>query len=1010
MTSAGSTGAVLVLGGGVGGIQAALDLAGSGFRVYLVERQGAIGGMMAGLDKTFPTNDCSMCILSPKLVECGRNLDIEVITNAGLLSLSGSPGAFTAVLEQAPRFVSVEKCTGCGDCAEVCPVKVPDAFERGLRERRAIYRLYEQAYPAAYQIDAAVCRRCGLCVRNCRAGAVDLDDLPRTLELRVGAVIACPGFEPFDAGLIANFGYGTFRNVITSIDFERILSASGPFRGRLVRPSDGREPRSIAWIQCVGSRDIHRVDNSYCSSVCCTYAIKEAVVAREHACGDLATTIFHIDVRTHGKGFERYFDRARSEHGVRFVRSEIHRILQRPDGSLILRYPEGGGIREEVFDLVVLSVGMVQGPANRAIAERLGLRLDPHGFCDTDPFSPVDTSVPGVFSAGAFSGPRDIPETVMGASAAAARAAAMLSGARHSLTVSRTYPEERPLRGERPRIGVFVCHCGINISSTVDVEAVREYAGGLPNVVHVEDALFTCSQDSQRRMRESIAEHRLNRVVVAACTPRTHEPLFQETLREAGLNRHLFEMANIRDQCAWVHQGEPEKATRKAMDLVRMSVARARLLEPLEHRSIEVDRTALVVGGGLAGMVCARSLADQGFGVHLVESTEELGGNARRIHRTLDGADVQSFLGRLTAGVCTSPLITVHTGARITGVSGFVGNFRTSLEKGGETVEIVHGAAVIASGGEAYGPSDYLYGTDPRVLSLLELDELIAAGDPRVQGARNVVLVQCVGSRDGERPWCSRTCCGKSIRLALSLVEANPSVNVFILYRDIRTYGTLERFYLEARERGVRFLQYDPEKPPSVEHVERDGRGFLKVVTTDLALGVDLSIDADLVGLAAAIVPSPDAGRLAGLFKVPLDQDGFFMEAHAKLRPVDFSTDGVFVCGLAHGPKTIGESIVQACAAASRAALVLCRESIEAGGAVSVIDSSKCSGCGVCATLCPFGAIELDERERRAVVNEALCKGCGLCASSCRCGAADVRGFTDREIHAMIGSSVLRGR
>ncbi len=1010
MTSAETTGAVLVLGGGVGGIQAALDLAGSGFRVYLVEKQGAIGGVMAGLDKTFPTNDCSMCILSPKLVECGRNLDVEILTNAELLSLSGTPGAFTAIVAQQPRYVSVEKCTGCGDCAKVCPVKVPDAFNRGMSERKAIYRLYEQAYPPAYQIDAAVCKRCGLCARKCKAGAIDLDEKPRTLELAVGAVIACPGFEPFDARRIANYGYGTFPNVITSIEFERILSASGPFRGKLVRPSDGSEPRRIAWIQCVGSRDTHRVDNNYCSSVCCTYAIKEAVVAREHACGDLDTTIFHIDVRTHGKGFERYYERAKAEHGVRFVRSEIHRIYQQADGSLILRFPEGGRIREEVFDLVVLSVGMVQSEATRELAGRLGLRLDACGFCDTEPFSPVRTSVPGVFAAGAFSGPRDIPETVMGASAAASEASALLACARHTLTTKKTYPEEKKLRGERPRIGVFVCHCGINISSTVDVAAVKEYAKGLPNVVLAEDALFTCSQDSQRRMRDIIVENRLNRVVVAACTPRTHEPLFQETLREAGLNRHLFEMANIRDQCAWVHQGEPEEATRKAKDLVRMSVAKARLLEPLPQKNLDVNRTALVVGGGVAGMVCASSLADQGFGVHLVESGTELGGNASRIRSTLDGADVQAFLARLIAGVSGNPLITVHTGARITDVSGFVGNFTTTVEEAGGTVEIAHGAAVIASGGEAYEPSGYLYGSHPAVFSLLDLEGEVASGSPLVRGARNVVLIQCVGSRDEERPWCSRTCCSKSVKLALSLVEANPAVNVYILYRDIRTYGTRERYYTEARERGVRFLQYDPENPPAVEAVEVDGANRLRVVTTDLILGEEFSIDADVLGLATAIVPSPDTKRLAGLFKVPLNEDGFFMEAHIKLRPVDFPTDGVFVCGLAHSPKTIGESIVQAKAAASRAALVLCRDSIEAGGAVSVIDDSRCSGCGTCAALCPFKAIEIDEKERKAVVNEALCKGCGLCASSCRCGAADVKGFTDREIHAMIGSSLLRGQ
>ncbi len=962
------------------------------------------------MDKTFPPNDCSMCILSPKLVECGRHLNIEVLTNSELTALEGVPGAFTATIEQQPRFVSTEKCTGCGECAKVCPVKLPDSFNMGLSDRKAIYRLYEQAYPHSYMIDSAVCRRCGLCARKCSAGAIDLDMQPRTLSIPVGAVIACPGFEPFDASLIANYGYGTFPNVITSIEFERILSASGPSRGRLLRPSDGKEPHRIAWIQCVGSRDIHRVDNNYCSSVCCTYAIKEAVVAREHSGGNLETTIFHIDIRTHGKGFERYYERAKNEQGVRFVRSEISRIYQDGSGSLILRFPENGRISEEVYDLVVLSVGMVQDRANREMAERLGLHLDSHGFCETRTLSPVETSVPGIFAAGAFSGPKDIPEAVMGASAAAAEASAMLSHSRHTLTQRKSYPPEKPLLGGRPRIGVFICHCGINIASVVDIASVRDYAAGLPNVVLSEEALFTCSQDSQRMIRERVAEHRLNRVVVAACTPRTHEPLFQETLREAGLNKHLFEMANIRDQCAWVHQGEPEKATQKAKDLIRMSVARAKLIEPLPQAFLDVNRTALVIGGGVAGMVCASSLADQGFGVHLVESAAELGGNARRIHSTNDGADVDAFVSRLVESVSGNPSITIHTGTHISDVSGFVGNFRTMVENAeGIVEEISHGVAIIASGGEASKPDGYLYGVDPRVLTLQELEDEIARGNPDVTSSRNAVLVQCVGSRDEDRPYCSRTCCSKAMKLALALIEANPLVNVYVLYRDIRTYGFDEQFYLEARERGVRFLQYDPGNRPTVEIVEQDGRKRLRVVTTDLVLGREFSIDADLLGLATATVPSAGAAELAGLFKVPLNEDGFFMEAHIKLRPVDFPTEGVFVCGLAHSPKTIGESIVQAKAAASRAALVLCRDSIEAGGTVSVIDGPKCSGCGVCAALCPFKAIEMDESERKAVVNEALCKGCGLCASSCRCGAADVKGFTDGEICAMICSSVARG-
>ena len=1004
------TGAVLVLGGGIGGIQASLDLADSGFKVYLVEKQGAIGGTMAALDKTFPTNDCSMCILSPKLVECGRHLNIEILTNSELLGIEGSPGSFTATVRREPRYVDPLACTGCGECAKKCPVVLPDMFNRGLNGRKAVFRLYEQAYPPSFEIDMTSCRKCRICEKTCSAGAIDFQMQPETLNLAVGAVIACPGFEAFDAGLLANYGYGVFPNVITGMEFERILSASGPYQGKLLRPSDGREPRSIAWIQCVGSRDTHRVNNNYCSSVCCTYAVKEAVVAKEHSGAELGTTIFYIDIRTHGKGFERYYERARSCHGVRFVKSEIHRIYRDRDENLTLRYSENGSIREEVFDLVVLSVGMVQGSTNREMARRLGIELNDHGFCATEVFSPVSTSSPGIFAAGAFTGPKDIPETVMGASAAAAEASALLAPSRHTLARTKSYPEESGSAPGRPRIGVFICHCGINISSVVDIARVRDYARTLPNVVHADDALFSCSQDNQHHIRDCIAAHRLNRIVVAACTPRTHEPLFMETMREAGLNRYLFEMANIRDQCSWVHQNQPELATRKAMDLVRMSVAKARLIEPLSQTRLDVNRSALVVGGGIAGMINALTLASLGFGVHLVEMSPVLGGNALKLHSTIEGMDVPRFVRELSERVSGEPLITLHTGSRIRDVRGFVGNFTTTLENtgGGGEREVRHGVAVIASGGEPFRTGEYLYGKSPRVFSLLELEDGVARKDPLILGARNIVLMQCVGSRDSERPYCSRTCCSKSVKIALELRKASPEANIFILYRDIRTYGFLEQYYLEAREKGVHFLQYDPERKPSVEPVTRDGEERVRVSVTDLILNEELSVDADVLGLATAIVPSPGAAELAGLFKVPLNEDGFFMESHIKLRPVDFPSEGVFVCGLAHSPKLIGESIIQAKAAASRAAVILSRESIEAGGTVSSIERSRCRGCGLCVELCPYGAIDLVEDGSIAAVNEALCKGCGVCASSCRSGAAGIRGFTDNEIFSMIRAGAQR--
>lgn len=1004
------TGSVLVIGGGIGGIQAALDLADSGFRVYLIEKDGAVGGAMAGLDKTFPTNDCSMCILSPKLVECGRHMNIEVIVNAELKALEGEPGAFTAVIGQEPRFISMEKCTGCGECAAKCPVQLPDPFNSGFSGKKAVSRLYEQAYPPSYAIDGSVCRKCGLCVRVCAARAIDFDQKPRTLRIPVGAVIASPGYQVFDPTPMANFGYGRFPNVLTGRDFERILSASGPYRGRMLRPSDGRAPERIAWIQCVGSRDTHRVNHGYCSSVCCTYAVKQAVVAREHGGPGFEAAVFCIDVRTHGKDFERFYLQAESRYGVEFVKSEIHRVWGCDSGNLLLRYPEDGRIREREFDLVVLSTGMVQDTGTRELASRLGVSLNSHGFCQTESLSPVCTSVPGVLAAGAFSGPKDIPETVMGASAAAAKASSLLAPARHTLAGRKTPPTERDVKGETPRIGVFVCHCGENIGSTVDVGKVSEYARTLPHVAFAEDLLFACSQDSQRKLRDRITRHRLNRVVVAACTPRTHEDLFAETLGESGLNPHLFEMANIRDQCSWVHRDQPEKATGKAKDLVRMSVAKAKLLEPLLHRGHDVNGTALVLGGGVAGMVCALSIAAQGYPVHLVEKGSTLGGNAVNLRTTIEGDSVPEFIGKLSDQISENPLVTLHTDARVLGVTGYVGNFTTLIGKASADpgTRIDHGVAVIATGAREHEPDQYLYRTHPGVFSFMELEKGIDGGNPRISSARNVVFIQCVGSRNDQRPYCSRTCCGKALKLSLNLAEKCPEARVYVLYRDMRAYGFLEEFYLEARKKGVQFLRYHRDMPPRVEPSGNPGGALLRVEVTDQVLNREFCIEADIIGLATAMVPSPDNGETSGFFKVPLNRDGFFMEAHAKLRPVDFPAEGVFVCGLAHSPKTISETIVQAGAAASRASVVLSRERIEAGGPVCVVDQDRCRGCGLCVDLCPSGAVVYDEDRRVAEINEALCKGCGVCASSCRCGAVSALGYTDNEVHAMIHGGVFR--
>lgn len=993
----GVVGAAMIVGAGVSGVQAALDLGDAGLKVYLVERQPAIGGHMAQLDKTFPTNDCSMCTLAPRLVDCDRHPNIVMLTGAEVRSVRGRAGAFRIRVRRRARYVDLARCTGCGDCEAVCPIEVDDEFNEGLNRRKVIFRPYPQAVPSAFTIDMAHCPECMECIDACLSKAIDPFMCDTEVDLDVGALIITPGYDLFDPARRSEFGYGVLPNVVTALQFERMLSASGPTEGHPARPSDGRAPMRIAFIQCVGSRDIAG-GQEYCSSVCCMYTAKQAAVAAENLPG-VESTVFYNDIRAHGKGFEEYHRRALAL-GVRYVRSLISTVKEIPGShNLVLRYHTKDGYRDEEFDLVVLAVGMRPPGGLQDLARVTGFALDRYGFIQTRELYPGLTSRSGVFAGGAACGPKDIPETVIEASAAAANVSRLLSPARGSLIAEKTYPPERDVHAEEPRVGVFVCHCGLNIAGVLDVPSLVRRTRTLPGVVWAEELLFACSQDGIGHIIAGLEEQRLNRVVVASCTPRTHAPLFQNALREAGLNPSLYEHVNLREQVAWVHQAEPARATEKGWDLIRMAVAKVQLLKAVTTQHTAVEPRALVVGGGAAGMAAALSLVEQGFPVTLVEREQLLGGNLRRLHRTLQGSDPQAFLCEMTAQVEEHPLIEVLTGSTVDAVNGYTGQYRTLVRQGDFTREIAHGVVILATGAVEYQPhGEYLYGSHPGVVTQSELEARLAVG--RIRGVRRVVMIQCVGSRDEERPYCSRVCCGHAVKNALHLKEIYPRMEVVILYRDMRTYGLQERYYRQAREKGVIFIRYEPSRRPVV--TQGGGAGSLAVRVYDEVLDAELDLDADLVVLSTGIVPRPDAQRLAQLFRVPLGADGFFAEAHAKLRPVDFPTAGMYLCGLAHAPKTLSESISQAQAAAMRAVTLLARGELESERNIVTVDPERCSGCGLCVDVCPYGARELDAVRKIAVVHEALCRGCGTCVAACPNGACQQYNFEDGQVLAMI--------
>lgn len=1010
----GKVGAVMVVGGGISGIQAAMELADAGFFVYLIEKSAGIGGTMAQLDKTFPTNDCSSCIILPKLVECGRHRNVKLMTLSQIDQVSGSAGHFKIRVITNPRFVDEGKCIACGICAQRCPINVADDFNFNTAKKKAVYIKYDQSVPNKYAIEPTACiyfthGKCRACEKFCPTAAIDFSQKKQKTVIDVGAVILATGFKPFDPGSHDHLGYRTIPDVVTSLEFERLLSVSGPNKGTLVRPSDHTQPEKIAWILCVGSRNLNNCGNSYCSNICCMAAVKQSRIAIEHINGRVMDrSVFFMDLRSHGKESERYFEAAKKE-GIRFVRALPHTVDPGRDGTgLRMRYvDEKGGVKIESFDMAVLSIGLEAPEDAVDLAQKFEISLDQHQFASTLCFTPVESSRKGVFAIGAFQTPKAIPRSVAQASAAAAEASKLLIKKRGTKVRKKGFPKERSINGKQPAVGVFVCSCGVNIAGTVDVDKVVEYAALLPHVAYAENNLFSCSVDAQESIIQKIHEFKLNRVVIAACTPRTHEHMFQETLRKARLNGFMAEMANIRNQNSWVHQQDSESATRKAKDQVRMAVAKVAHNYPLLQDRIHVVKKALIVGGGVVGMISALTLSQMGLETILIEKSDILGGNALKLDSSFKGSKVAPMLEILVAKVNKAKRIRVFKQTTLLSVKGSVGNFKGELLSKNRQIPVEFGAAIMASGAREAVPTEYLYGEDERVMTQTAFDENILYRADQLDEANAVVFIQCVGSRQPDRPYCSRICCVHSVNAAIKIKQKKPAAKVYILYRDMRTYGEWESLYKTARDMGVIFIRYSVRQKPDV----RIEKGDLHIETRDPIIDMPVVIAPDYLVLSSGVVANENK-HLADLFKFSMNEDGFFSGAHPKLKPVDLSVAGLFLAGICNYPKPLDESIEQAKAAAHRVFVLLSQNEIKSE-AIKSFMTDACDGCAMCVDVCPFNALSVkmpDENKShsriRIITDPALCQGCGLCAATCHKDGIMVHGFTKQQLMAQVKAAM----
>jgi len=985
----------LVVGGGVAGARAALDLAALGHRVYLLEKSPRLGGLTSRLHRMYPT--CFCCKVHPLLAEVERHPGVEVVCGATLSALEGEPGRFRAQVESAPAFVDAERCTACGQCAAACP-------------HGAIFRGDPRSVPAAFRLDEARCVRsngedCALCAAACPEQAIDLAAKATTRSLKVGAVVLATGFEQADPRVYDTFGYGDIPGVVTSLEFEQLLSPFGPTAGRLLRP-DGAPARKIAWLQCVGSREQRRECRPYCSAVCCMYALKQARCALS-ADPEAAGSIFYIDLRAYPRGGEDYLAKVQGEVGERLslVRARIHGAEHSGNGVRLRYMNEAGQRRSEDYDLAVLSLGLGTGAAAREMAYQLGVQTK-EGFAYTSALFPTATTRDGVYACGGFHGPLDVHDSLITASAAALAASAHLARA------PRTKPTPLlPTTDDTPRCGVFICRCGGDVSRTVDVAGVEAEAATLPGVAHAQVCESLCRANDQEALIAAVRGQSLTRLVVAGCSERVQGGLIRELARRAGLSPYLLQQVNLREHCGLPHENEPAAATQQAKDMVRMAVARVNTARQWAPEQAKLRQSVLVIGTRLSGLSAAARFLGRGLTVHLLQPVHEQslravtgeGDNVadylRSLRRSMEAAGVGILRGRLAAleGPAGDMTATIE---------------EATIEEGRKQRRVNVGAVVVATATEELRPDAYLLGQDARVLTLGDLDADLTDRSPRVREVRQAAFIQCVGSRTPENPRCSRTCCARALRSALRLKEISPQAEVWVLYRDLRAYGMYELLYRQAREAGINFVRIEEE--PRLTSRREEERDVLELRATDALLGRPLLLEPDLLVLSAATLPSPANIDLAATLKVPLAADGFFAESARKMRPVETDRAGVFICGAATGPAMPRELIASAEAAAAKAAALLAPRQVELWPVRSEVDVANCDGCGYCIDPCPFGALKLieftqaGEVKKLAEVNAAVCAGCGVCQATCPKKGINVRGYDLDSLTAAVEAAVTR--